>query len=597
MRKRLGEFLTTNKLITKEQLDQAQELQKGTPAPLSRLLVSLGYISEEKLLSSLAAQFGVSPWNFAENPPSSEAVQHLPGSICKMYQVMPVDLRGDLLVLAMQNPNDLEAIDTVRNLSGLRVEPVFPDRERLYKAIETAYGSHQLTEGVDALVIGALNSARGTTSTKGGKEGHNLDDEEDNYVISLVNTLLSDAIRMGASDVHIEPRLDKVEIRYRIDGQMQKVRELPKDLMPMVVTRLKIMAELDIVEFRVPQDGRVGAIIDGRDVDMRISVLPNHHGQRIVLRILDKSVSLKTMEQLGFTDRNLNTFRTLIKKPYGMVLVTGPTGSGKTTTLYAALMELRKITNNIMTCEDPVEYELNGINQSQVNDKVGLTFATQLRAILRQDPDIILVGEVRDGETAETALRASMTGHLVLSTLHCNDSPSAVPRLLDMKVDPFLLSTSLIGVMSQRLLRVLCPHCRMERQPSEEDSAILRHHMAGLRDDPDFAFAVERGILPSTFEAKGCAACSGRGYKGRTTVHEIMAVTGEVAKAIGERAQIDELRLTAAKYGYHPMYEEAMRMVLEGVTSLAEATRVVFFETDFSSQLPMQVERRKAAAV
>ena len=595
MRKRLGEFLITNKLITKEQLEQAQELQKGTPAPLSRLLVSLGFISEEKLLSSLAAQYGVSPWNFGDTPPASEAIQQLPGSICRMYQVCPVDVRGDLLVLAMQNPNDLEAIDLVRNLTDMRVEPVLPDRDRLHKAIETAYGAHQLTEGVDALVIGALNNVRGTGKSK---EGHNLDQEEDNYVITLVNTLLSDAIRMGASDVHVEPRLEKVEVRYRVDGQLQKVRELPKDLLPMVVTRLKIMAELDIVEFRVPQDGRVAATIDGRDVDMRISVLPNHHGQRIVLRILDKSVSLKTMEQLGFTDRNLNTFRTLIKKPYGMILVTGPTGSGKTTTLYASLMELRKMTNNIMTCEDPVEYELAGINQSQVNEKVGLTFASQLRATLRQDPDIILVGEIRDGETAETALRASMTGHLVMSTLHCNDSPSAIPRLLDMEVDPFLLSTSLIGVMSQRLLRVLCPHCRVERQPSDEESAILRYHMAGLRDDPDFAFAVERGILPSTFEAKGCAACQGKGYKGRTSVHEIMAVTGEVAKAIGERAQIDELRSVASKYGYHPMYEEAMKMVLEGKTSLSEATRVVFFESDFSTALPSpSVERRKAAAV
>jgi type IV pilus assembly protein PilB len=495
----------------------------------------------------------------------------------------------------MQNPNDLEAIDLVRNLTGLRVEPVLPDRERLLKTIEMNYGGHQVNETIDTLVIGAFKDARGI---RGGKEGHNLDDEEDNYIISLVNQLLSDAIRMGASDVHVEPRLDKVEIRYRIDGQLQKVRELPGDLLPMVVTRLKIMAELDIVEFRVPQDGRVAAVIDGRDVDMRISVLPNHHGQRIVMRILDKSVSLKTMEQLGFTDRNLQTFRTLIRKPYGMILVTGPTGSGKTTTLYASLMELRKITNNIMTCEDPVEYELSGINQSQVHEKVGLTFSVQLRAILRQDPDIILVGEIRDGETAETALRASMTGHLVLSTLHCNDSPSAVPRLLDMDVDPFLLSTSLIGVMSQRLLRVLCPHCRIQREPNDEEAAILHHHMAGMREDPEFAFAVDRGILPSIFEAKGCAACSGKGYKGRTSVHEIMAVTGEVAKKIGERAQIDELRASAHRYGYKPMYEEAMKLVLEGKTSLEEATRVVFFESDFTTPVtPHAVEMRRVAAV
>lgn len=594
MRKRLGEFLITNKLITKEQLEQASELQKGTPAPLSRLLVSLGYLSEEKLLGCLASQFGVSPWNFSETPPESEALQHLPGSICRMYQICPVELRGDLLVLAMQNPNDLEAIDLVRNLTGLRVEPVLPDRERLLKAIETAYGAHQVNETIDTLIIGAIKEKSGKKS--GGKEGHDLDEEEDNRIIALVNQLLSDAIRMGASDVHVEPRASKVDVRYRIDGQLQKIRELPIELLPMVVTRLKIMAELDIVEFRVPQDGRVAAKIDGRDVDMRISVLPNHHGQRIVLRILDKSVSLKTMEQLGFSERNLQTFRTLIRKPYGMILVTGPTGSGKTTTLYASLMELRSMTNNIMTCEDPVEYELSGINQSQVHEKVGLTFAAQLRAILRQDPDVILVGEIRDGETAETALRASMTGHLVLSTLHCNDSPSAVPRLLDMDVDPFLLSTSLIGVMSQRLLRVLCPHCRIEYTPDENDKEILLHHMEAMRADPAFAFAVERAVLPTIFEGKGCAACSGKGYKGRTSVHEIMAVTGDVAKAIGERAQIDELREAAGRYGYHPMYQEAMKMVLEGKTSLAEATRVVFFESNFGNRALPSVERLRAAA-
>jgi type IV pilus assembly protein PilB len=594
MRKRLGEFLITNKLITKEQLDQASELQKGTPAPLSRLLVSLGYITEEKLLGCLASQFGVSPWNFSEAPPESEALQHLPGTICRMYQICPVELRGDLLVLAMQNPNDLEAIDLVRNLTGLRVEPVLPDRERLLKAIETAYGAHQVNETIDTLIIGAIKDKSGKKAS--GKEGHDLDEEEDNRIIALVNQLLSDAIRMGASDVHVEPRSSKVEVRYRIDGQLQKIRELPVDLLPMVVTRLKIMAELDIVEFRVPQDGRVAAKIDGRDVDMRISVLPNHHGQRIVLRILDKSVSLKTMEQLGFSDRNLQTFRTLIRKPYGMILVTGPTGSGKTTTLYASLMELRSLTNNIMTCEDPVEYELSGINQSQVNEKVGLTFAAQLRAILRQDPDVILVGEIRDGETAETALRASMTGHLVLSTLHCNDSVSAVPRLLDMDVDPFLLSTSLIGVMSQRLLRVLCPHCRIEYLPDETDKEILVHHMEAMSEDPSFAFAMERGLLPNIFEGKGCAACAGKGYKGRTSVHEIMAVTGEVAKAIGERAQIDQLREAAMHYSYRPMYIEAMKMVLEGRTSLAEATRVVFFESNFGPrEATPAIERRRVA--
>ncbi|HWA82391.1 MAG TPA: GspE/PulE family protein, partial [Fimbriimonadaceae bacterium] len=312
-------------------------------------------------------------------------------------------------------------------------------------------------------------------------------------------------------------------------------------------------------------DGRVAVHIDGRQVDLRVSVLPNHHGQRIVLRILDQSRSLKSLGEIGFRDRDLHLFKSLVGKPYGMFLVTGPTGSGKTTTLYAALAELRNVANNIMTCEDPIEYEIDGVNQSQVNEKVGLTFATQLRATLRQDPDIILVGEIRDGETAQTAMRAAMTGHLVLSTLHCNDAPSAIPRLLDMEIDPFLLSTSLIGVMSQRLLRVLCPHCKEERRPSGEDLDLL------------LSFGYGSG---SVWTPRGCAMCSGTGYKGRAPVHEIMPITPQLAKMIAEREQVEALREAA---GFVSMQREAIDMVADGRTSLAEAQRVVFFDVSHNT--------------
>jgi type IV pilus assembly protein PilB len=385
-------------------------------------------------------------------------------------------------------------------------------------------------------------------------------------VVGLVNQLISDAIRMKASDIHIEPRAGAAALRLRIDGELVRCGEIPAKLMPMVVTRIKVMAKLDIVEFRVPQDGRIRVNLDGRGIDLRVSVLPNHHGQRVVMRILDQATALKKLDQMGFHPNNLGIFRTLIQKPYGMILVTGPTGSGKTTTLYGALNELKRVGTNIMTCEDPVEYDLEGINQSQVNDKVGLTFAMQLRAILRQDPDIVLVGEIRDHETAQTAIRAAMTGHLVLSTLHCNDAPSAVPRLLDMGVDPFLLSTSLIGVMAQRLVRRLCPECRRQGVPTGQELTLMNHYLG------------EVGV-PLVWRPGGCPKCANTGIVGRMAVHEVMPITTEVGKKIAACASMDELRDAAARFGYRTMQHDALDRVVNGTTSIEEAMRLIYFDT------------------
>jgi len=565
---RLRDLLLSMKLVTREELAQAERLQRETPAPIGSILVSLGFLTEDRLLSANAAQMGVAPWHLGDQPPESNAIRRVPGNICRTYQLLPVEVRGDLLVIAMRNPLDLDALDLVRNVVGMRVEPVLVDGDRLMRTIDEHYGA-QVSE---AKLDGLIDSA---SETRHGRPRHGQTVQKMDYdsrpIVNLVNQLLTEAIRAGASDVHIEPRLERVDVRYRIDGQMRKVSEIPHTLLPMITTRLKIMAEIDIVEFRVPQDGRVAVHIDGRQVDIRVSVLPNHHGQRIVLRILDQSRSLKSLSDIGFRDRDLHLFKSLVRKPYGMMLVTGPTGSGKTTTLYAALAELRQDTNNIMTCEDPIEYDVDGINQSQVNEKVGLTFAAQLRATLRQDPDIILVGEIRDGETAQTAMRAAMTGHLVLSTLHCNDAPSAIPRLLDMGIDPFLLSTSLTGIMSQRLLRILCPHCKEQASASGEDLDLLQ----------------ACGISATTvWEAKGCAMCSGTGYKGRSPVHEIMPISSTLARMIAEREPVESLRQAA---GFVSMQREAIDMVLEGKTSLEEAQRVVFFD------LPESVPQLRAA--
>ncbi len=572
-RKRLGETLVSLRLVTQAQLSRALETQKSSPAPLGTILVEQGAVTEELLLNALAAQLGVRAWRLEVNPADKTAVARVPRTLCRAHQVLPVATQGDLLILAMVNPHDIDAIDAVRNATGMRVEAVLADAARLDNAIDMVHGARKRNEELDDLLDLALKDI-GEDKYKG-RETNSISEADTRPVVGLVNQILTEAIRSGASDVHIEPRADRVDVRYRIDGEMRVVRQVPSKIQRMLTTRLKIMAELDIVEYRIPQDGRIQVQIDGRDVDLRVSILPNHHGQRIVLRVLDKSIAMRRLPDLGFDQTDLNLFTGLVAKPYGMFLVTGPTGSGKTTTLYAALGELSGERNNVMTCEDPVEYEMDGVNQSQVNEKVGLTFAKQLRAILRQDPDVILVGEVRDGETAETAIRAALTGHMVLSTLHCNDAVSAVPRLLDMGIDPFMLSTSLIGAMSQRLVRQLCPLCAVHGIPSQSEEDIFRAYGVG----------VPRRIS----RPGGCGACDGSGYKGRAAVHEILPVVPELQALIADRAPMVELRAAGARHGYRPMQRRALEMVAAGKTSMEEASRVVFLDAAYANTSPLRI--------
>lgn len=573
----LAEMLVANRLITPEQRELALQEQAQKPAPMGQILVKLGFISESLLVRALSAQMGVSPWFLDKEGPAPEAIALLPGELCEKYELLPVAVKGDVLVIAMRHPMDVEAIDLAHNVSKRRIEVVYANEERLIKGIKAAYGAGRGTAIIDNLVTQAMDEA---TPRRGARDTNHLTEIETRPVVGMVNTILSDAIRMGASDIHIEPRSDRMDVRYRVDGQMHLVRELPSELIPMLAARIKIMAELDIVENRIPQDGHIKVVLDGREVDLRVSVLPNFHGPRIVLRVLDKTMSLKKLEDLGFTQNNLTLFRSLVEKPYGVFLVTGPTGSGKTTTLYAALAEMNDGTSTILTCEDPVEYDIDGIGQSQVNEKVGLTFAKQLKAILRQDPDTVLVGEIRDAETAETAVRASITGHMVLSTLHCNNAPGAIPRLKDMGVDPFLLSTSLVGVMSQRLARILCPHCR-KKQPAGEMLQNL--------------WSIYLGGTPPEYEwlPVGCKECHGTGYKGRRAIHEIMPVTKEVAEVIARHGTTEDLHEAAVPFGYVTLQEAALEVVEAGTTSLAEARRVIFF--DDARQPKAASEFRKAS--
>ena len=581
-RQRLGELLITHRLLTTDQLAQALELQRRRPQPIGQILIQLGYITEERLLQACAVQKGVNAWHLQHDPPAPEALVLLPPNLCRSHMLLPVRVKPDRLFLAMRDPSDIDAIDMVRNITKMRVEPVLASEERLLRTIEELFGAANGAKEGDAtarLVSEALSEMQGDAAEADG----GVTEAEMRPVVGLVNEILAEAVKMRASDIHVEPRKDRVEIRYRMDGQLQRIHDIPVKLRAPLTARLKIMANLDIVEYRLPQDGRMTFTANDRTVDVRVSVLPAYHGQRMVLRILDKSATLRPLNDLGFSDHNRGLYGDMIHKPYGLVLVTGPTGSGKTTTLYATVNQIRETSNNIMTCEDPVEYDIDGINQSNVNEKIGLTFAAQLRAILRQDPDVVLVGEIRDQETAQTAIRAALTGHLVLSTLHCNDAPSAVPRLIDMGVEPFLLSTALIGVTGQRLVRRLCAHCKEQYAPSAEDRAQIGVPLAG--------------DLPMLWRAAGCPRCSATGYAGRMGVHEIFPVAPAVQHAIAACEPMDSLRRTASDYGYRTMQEDAVGRVLAGETSLSEARRLVFFDTNIvHTPAPRLLELEREAA-
>lgn len=556
-------------MITPDQLKRAEEIQRKSGERLGEVLIRSGYLSEEMLVGAIASRRGVQPWDLRRDPPSPEALRLVPFELCREHLMLPVQVRGDLLLLAMADPTYAAGTDAARKASGLRVEAVLTHEDRLRRMIDQLAEGGREVATLDELVNKAMSEVR-----EGRFEHHDhaeLGEADVRPVVGLVNQILSDAIRMRASDIHLEPRNYGIDVRFRLDGRLVKVSELPVELLPMLVARVKILAELDVVEYRTPQDGRITAKFSGRTVDMRVSVLPNLHGQRVVMRLLDRSAALRSLDTLGFDEHNLDILRRLARKPYGMVLVTGPTGSGKTTTLYAALNEVKSETTNIMTAEDPVEYDIPGINQSQVYEKVGLTFAEQLRAILRQDPDIVLVGEIRDEETAEIALRASMTGHLVLSTLHTNDALSAIPRLVDIGIRPHLLGTSLIGVLAQRLVRVLCPDCKAASAPTPDESRLLE--------------AAGGGRVDQVWRPVGCDACYQTGYRGREAISEIMPISHVMSRLIAAEAPLEEVREHALKVGYRPMQWDAARRVAEGTTSFEEAASHVFFE-DFEEQSP-----------
>ncbi|HPP76228.1 MAG TPA: ATPase, T2SS/T4P/T4SS family, partial [Armatimonadota bacterium] len=461
-KKRLGDILVLAGLVTEEQLEWALEEQKQSYKRLGEILIDAGWVTEDDIAEARALQLDMAHIQLGDYPIDSRVVRMVPEPVARTYKLVPVCSSDGRVAVAMMNPLDVEAIDAVQRVTRKRIEPLLASESRINTTLDKVYGT---LGGAD--ITASMEEAISDVDITAPKDNELTQDvgeakrqSEQAPIVRTVNLMLQEAIKRRASDIHLEPRHNHVEVRYRIDGALHHIRNIPKALQAAVISRIKVMADLDIAERRIPQDGRVGVKIHNKTIDLRVSTLPVHYGERVVMRILDKSTQQFSLDQLGFTQETMSAFQDLIQKPYGIILVTGPTGSGKTTTLYATLMALRSPEVNIITCEDPIEYELEGINQSAVNVKAGLTFATQLRSILRQDPDIVLVGEIRDQETADIAFRAAMTGHLVLSTLHCNDAANAVTRLTDMGVEPFLIGSSVIGVIAQRLVRVICPRCK-----------------------------------------------------------------------------------------------------------------------------------------
>ena len=559
---RLGELLVKEQMITPLQLKKAMEHQRSTGTRLGHELTKLGYIDENELTGFLSKQYGVPSINLADFEVDPEVLKLLPKEVVTRHQVIPINKSGNTLIIAMADPSNIYAIDDIKFITKFNVEVVVASEQAISDAIEKYYTSNV---SFDEVMMDFGEDEDDVEWEEDIEEDINVLDLEksagDAPVVKLVNLILLDAIRKGASDIHVEPYEKQLRIRYRIDGVLYEVMKPPLKLKHAIISRLKIMSKLDIAERRLPQDGRIKLKLGrGREMDFRVSVCPMMWGEKVVLRLLDKSNLQLDMTKLGFEEKVLAGFKAEIYKPFGMILITGPTGSGKTTTLYSTLSELNKSTTNISTAEDPVEFNLFGINQVQMHDDSGLIFASSLRTFLRQDPDIIMVGEIRDFETAEIAVKASLTGHLVLSTLHTNDAPSSVSRLLNMGIEPFLVASSVNLIGAQRLLRKLCPDCR---EPIEVPEQVIVD--LGVPPERVAGFEIKRG--------KGCRTCNSTGYKGRIACYEIMILSDELAEFILNGASTLELKREAIRQGMSSLRMSALNKLELGMTSIEEVVR------------------------
>lgn len=549
IRKRLGDILVEHGLITAEDLHETLE-NKTANQKIGDALLQRGLITEQQLIETLEVQLGIPHVSLFRYPFDKNLFNIVPKEMAKRNQLVPLKIEGDKLFIAMTNPMDFITIDDLRLTTGFQIQPAIASKEDITKTISKFYDE----ESFDEFIVEMPETTQ--------QQQDDLDDL-DAPVVRLVSQILSNAVSLKASDVHLDPQENRVLIRYRIDGSLRTERILPKAMQGMITARIKILANLDITENRIPQDGRIKTTVDFRPIDLRVSSLPTVYGEKIVMRILDLSANLTDISKLGFTDLNMERFLGEIDKPNGIVLISGPTGSGKSSTLYAALNKLNNEEVNIITVEDPVEYQLEGINQIQVNTNVGLTFAVGLRSILRQDPDVVMVGEIRDKETADISIRASLTGHLVLSTIHTNDSIASITRLIDMGIEPFLVTASLNAVVAQRLIRKVCRDCRETHEVTEREKYIF----------------AKRGLTIETIaRGKGCSQCNMTGYRGRMAIHEVLVVNEEIKDIINRNGTAAEIREVAVKNKTIFLIDDGLLKVKEGMTTTEEVLRVAMMD-------------------
>ena len=562
--RRLGELLLAAGTITQEQLDHGLALQKEQKGRLGEVLIKNGIITEDQLIEALQMQLGIEYIDLSKINIPTELAGIVPKNIAKQYQVVPVRIVKDEIYLAMSDPLNFYAIEEVRKAVRKRVIPMVAQAAQVERAIQVLYGNEGAAKAIEEMKREAAASGETTAAPTNAFVSNQLGDDSANSAptIRLVNSIIERAITERASDVHLEPHENEMLVRMRVDGMMRDILTVPRDLQSSVISRLKIMSGLDIAERRIPQDGRFNVRIRDKDIDLRVSTLPTVFGEKIVARLLDKSGGNITKESIGLTGHDLELFDKLMRCRSGVLLIVGPTGSGKSTTMYAMMGELNRREVNLVTLEDPVEYHVDGVNQVQINEKQGLTFASGLRSILRQDPDIIAVGEIRDGETAEIAMRAAITGHVVLSTIHTNDAVGTIERLEDIGVAPYLVASALRGVISQRLVRRICPKCRKAYTPDDEELSQM-----GLRPRAGLKF----------YRGEGCPECFNTGYRGRIAVFEMLIINSRVRRLISDGKSRDEIEteLKRPDSGFVSLRENALRLVCEGVTTSEELMRVV----------------------
>lgn len=551
----IAKKLIESSLVSQEELSKALVSQQKEGGSLGYNLVKTGAISELAFAEFMGQMYNVPAVDLEQINPDEDTVELIPSQVATKFQVVPVKREGRILTVAMANPDNIFAIDDIKFITGFEVRPVIATETAIKKTIDRLYDSADSLASVMKDIEADIEIVEETDEDLGLEEAQSADAP----VVKLVNSLITDAVSKGASDIHVEPYEKSVRVRYRIDGMLHEMMSPPLKMKGSLISRLKIMAELDIAEKRIPQDGRIKIRFGGRSIDLRVSTLPTIFGEKVVMRILDQSNLQIDLTKLGFDEGALNSFLDAIESPYGMVLVTGPTGSGKSTTLYSALNRINKPHCNIMTAEDPVEYNLAGINQVNMHEEIGLDFAVSLKAFLRQDPNIIMVGEIRDLETASIAVKAALTGHLVMSTLHTNDAASSINRLIDMGIEPFLVASSVIMIVAQRLVRKLCVKCRHQVKMHQETLSELE-----ILESPDEL---------STYEAKGCPYCNDTGYSGRLGLYEVMPISPKIREMILDRRSVSDLKKQAVEEGMLTLRSDGLQKFKMGLTSLEEVLR------------------------